>query len=131
METKICVRCGKHLPVTSFWKGGNGRKRRPECGKCSKKSRKPQDRREYERTRRQERKQKLYDELKHPCVICGESDPVVIHFHHLDPNTKSFGVASGIGKYSWRRIEQEVKKCICVCANCHARIHAGTVEIPT
>jgi predicted HNH restriction endonuclease len=36
-----------------------------------------------------------------------------------------FGISSGGFSRSWASIEQEIKKCILVCANCHREIGIG------
>jgi hypothetical protein len=56
------------------------------------------------------------------CVDCGEKDPVVLEFDHLDPSTKIFeiGEATRMG-WGLERILAEAKKCDVVCANCHRR----------
>jgi hypothetical protein len=60
----------------------------------------------------------------HPCIDCGESDPVVLHFHHRNPKKKRYtigaGWASGILPKS---LIKEIRKCDVLCANCHARRH--------
>ncbi|MCA1836724.1 MAG: hypothetical protein LC721_10535 [Actinobacteria bacterium] len=55
----------------------------------------------------------------HPCVDCGEADPVVLEFDHL--RDKSFEVTQGLEWRSWQRILNEIEKCDVVCANCHRR----------
>lgn len=55
----------------------------------------------------------------HPCVDCGETDPVVLEFDHID--TKSFDIAYGIRNNSWESVLREMDKCEVVCANCHRR----------
>jgi hypothetical protein len=55
----------------------------------------------------------------HPCVDCGESDPVVLEFDHL--RDKKFDIASGIHYRPWALILEEIAKCQVVCANCHRR----------
>lgn len=62
--------------------------------------------------------------LAHPCVTCHENDPVVLEFHHPDPNKEN-----AIGKmtwsgYLWVSIVKEIEKCEVLCANCHRRVTA-------
>ena len=55
----------------------------------------------------------------HPCVVCGEVDPVVLEFDHLRKGKKNRDV-TGLTS-SWKLIMKEMKKCEVVCANCHTR----------
>jgi hypothetical protein len=56
----------------------------------------------------------------HPCVDCGEADPVVLEFDHR--SAKLFDIGSAIGRgYGARSIAAEVAKCDVRCANCHRR----------
>ena len=59
----------------------------------------------------------------HPCEICGESDPVVLEFDHIDPKLKHKTIARmvGGGTYSLKSVFQEIEKCRILCANCHRR----------
>jgi cytochrome c553 len=52
-----------------------------------------------------------------------------MHFHHVDPSTKSFGVSMSTGK-SLATFRDEAKKCVLVCANCHGEIEAGMIPSP-
>ena len=56
-----------------------------------------------------------------PCADCGQRFPAVcMDFDHVDPETKSFGIARAVGDdYSLQRILDEIEKCELVCANCH------------
>lgn len=58
--------------------------------------------------------------LDNPCSICGENDPRVLEFDHLDPKTKSYNISEMIS-LSIKKIEEEVLKCRILCANCHRR----------
>jgi hypothetical protein len=61
----------------------------------------------------------------HPCIDCGESDPVVLEFDHLDADGKQFDIGNALSYRAWRSILQEIAKCEVVCANCHRRRTAG------
>lgn len=73
--------------------------------------------------RMKEMKRSRLDSLKTNCVKCGEDRSYVIDFHHVDPKTKEFTI---IDKYRSRgdaELENEIKKCVCLCANCHREFH--------
>mgnify|MGYP001572676222 CR=1 FL=1 len=57
----------------------------------------------------------------HPCVDCGEADPVVLEFDHRDPDKKKSDISKMMGKVSWKKIEKEIRKCDVVCSNCHRK----------
>ncbi len=62
---------------------------------------------------------KVMDHLyKNPCVKCGEDNPLVLDFDHLED--KDFSISRAILRtYGWSRIEKEIQKCQVLCANCH------------
>ncbi len=64
------------------------------------------------------------------CTVCGYSACMnALVFHHPDPTQKVFGLsARGITR-SWEKIKAEVDKCVLVCSNCHAEIHARMVHV--
>lgn len=62
--------------------------------------------------------------LKHPCVDCGETDPVVLEFDHVR-GLKKYFVSTLIRKgYPILTIKREIMKCDVRCANCHRRVTA-------
>lgn len=68
------------------------------------------------------RRVEFIDSLKTPCEKCGESRNWVIEFHHKDPSAKSFNIGNQHSKKESDVLE-EVKKCVCLCANCHTEFH--------
>lgn len=64
--------------------------------------------------------QRMWEYLAlHPCVDCGETDPVVLQFDHL--RDKRMDVADMCRSFSWPAIFAEIAKCEVRCANCHTR----------
>jgi len=63
----------------------------------------------------------VWDYLKlNPCQTCGESDPVVLEFDHIDRDIKSGEISSMING-SLAKLKAEINKCRVLCANCHRR----------
>jgi len=62
----------------------------------------------------------------HPCVDCGEDDPIVLELDHVR-GKKVAGVSQLVhNTRSLKVIEDEIAKCEVVCANCHRRRTANT-----
>jgi hypothetical protein len=62
---------------------------------------------------------------KDGCFGCGEKDFEVLCAHHRDPKQKKFNINKVTGgRYSKNTIILELKKCDCLCLNCHAKLHA-------
>ena len=55
------------------------------------------------------------------CLSCGNADPSVIQWHHVDPATKEIE----LWKTAWAedKFWNEILKCIPLCANCHVKVH--------
>lgn len=75
------------------------------------------------RQRRRLWKERLWGYLaEHPCVECGEADPLVLEFDHREPAAKRADIYSLIHRcYAWETILAEIAKCDVRCANCHRR----------
>lgn len=58
--------------------------------------------------------------LAHPCIDCGEGDPVVLEFDHRGDKVASVSqmISDGL---PFARIVAEMDKCDIRCANCHRR----------
>jgi hypothetical protein len=81
--------------------------------------------------RRRRVKEILVAEAGGRCVICGFDAYVgALQFHHRDPATKAFEVSrQGITR-SLDRLRLEARKCVLLCANCHAMVEAGLLLPP-
>jgi hypothetical protein len=65
------------------------------------------------------------------CRLCGyDRYPGALQFHHLDPAQKAFAIADRGVARSLERALAEARKCVLVCANCHAEIEGGIATMP-
>jgi hypothetical protein len=58
------------------------------------------------------------------CIDCGQRHPATLQFHHLNSEDKVFNISDAARRgTSLDTIKKEIKKCIVLCANCHAIRH--------
>lgn len=136
---KRCSMCGAVLPLGEFHRNRSkpdGLQNR--CKPCNIEVNKrwyranPSVRRRrmdsYARQRRDERHRQLWTYLcEHPCVDCGEGDPVVLEFDHLRDKVANVSKMANLSR-PWAAILEEISKCEVVCANCHRRRTAERLE---
>jgi len=133
MEEIVCTRCGeiKSLENDFNFKNKDLGIKKPHCKECDKIIRKNfyiehKDRvyksvlyRNKELTKRN--RQFIWDYLKeHPCIDCGETNPIVLEFDHRDSTEKNNSISRMVGSNnSIPKLEEEISKCNVRCANCH------------
>lgn len=82
-----------------------------------------------------ERKKEIrewFKELKNTfkCIVCGESTAVCLDFHHENEKDKEHNISKMVKNgLSKRKILEELKKCKCLCSNCHRKYHAGLITL--
>lgn len=114
---EVQMTCPRHGPAR-FRLDGRGTYR---CRRCAQ---------ERVAERRRRVKRILVAEAGGRCRMCGYDRCIAaLQFHHLDPHGKSFalshqGLTRGIEK-----ARQEARKCVLLCANCHAEVEAGHVPL--
>ena len=81
---------------------------------------------------RQVTKQRLIDAFGGKCSVCGyDKCNEALEFHHIEPTEKEFSFCNVMAKpQSWDKIVKEIRKCVCLCSNCHREIHYGITKIP-
>lgn len=116
MKTKICSKCKIEKPISEYHKNGfNSRgeqKYRGYCKTCA----------NQRETERYWEKRQFIDSQRIVCAKCGETRTHVLDFHHKNKDEKAFTIGQ-MKKGSYDVIQQEIKKCICLCANCHRDFH--------
>lgn len=77
------------------------------------------------------RKADLISVFGSKCCLCGfDKFQEALEFHHVNPEEKEFGITSMTTTKAIELQLTELRKCICVCANCHRGIHAGYLNVP-
>jgi transposase len=64
------------------------------------------------------------------CALCGYDQYVgALQFHHMDPSAKTFALSGRGLTRSLERLREEARKCLLLCANCHAEVEGGAREL--
>ena len=93
-------------------------KNRIKCIKCNSK---------VQSRRKSSNKQKLLDKHGRKCSKCGYNKcDSALQFHHTDPSQKKFKLSYSAP--SVEKLDLEAKKCILLCANCHAEIEHDILQ---
>lgn len=124
---KICSSCRLWKPLDAFNRRSGAKDGRQwNCRACNAAYHRRNKRRINALVRERNKRvwgnntRQLYAYLtRHPCVDCGETDPVVLEFDHLRDKTRS--IASLLRGWRWETVLAEIAKCDVVCANCHRR----------
>ena len=82
---------------------------------------------------RQRTKERMVQSMGGKCQCCGyDRTNRALAFHHIDPTVKEIGFGdTRANPRNWPSIVDELRKCVLVCHNCHAEIHAGIRDVPT
>lgn len=75
---------------------------------------------------RRQKRAALIADLKrcYGCANCGETDPDVLDFHHLNPDQKRFTVSDMLYRLTLEELLAEIATCQVLCGNCHRKHHA-------
>ena len=57
------------------------------------------------------------------CSKCGDERWYVLDFHHLNDDDKIENVSKLANAGATKKIQEELKKCIILCSNCHRELH--------
>jgi hypothetical protein len=140
METKVCSNCKIEKSLDDFlWKNKSNNLKHSRCGECYKEIRKKSydKNKDYylkKNVRLRKHNTEWYKDIKKnkSCIICGESESVCLDFHHLDGNNKDYLVSQmRYSTYSKEKIIKEMEKCVILCSNCHRKVHANILSIPS
>lgn len=125
---KICSICKQQKEIDFFPKRGKGT--RKHCKLCANNMVKKhyQNNKQYYFDKNKKQKNNIKIEyvifMKDKCCVdCGEKDPIVLEFDHIDPKLKGNNISAMLnsGGYCWNSILKEISKCEIRCANCHKR----------
>jgi hypothetical protein len=127
---KICISCNTEKPLDDFQKRSSAKD--GYTGTCKPCKREYDNkyylnnpnRKTYITKNRKKAKQDaeayiLEYLLSHPCIDCGETDPIVLEFDHVSGIKKE--AISTLKRNGLKSIIEEIQKCEVRCANCHRR----------
>lgn len=118
----VCPICGTVFSLVERKNQGN----RKYCYNCVPKTQDQTHKSTYYINRALKHQIVLYKGGK--CEKCGyDKCEQALHFHHLNPDIKDFQISESYNLYgcNLEKMKEEADKCIMICANCHAEIHAN------
>ncbi|MEM9955278.1 MAG: hypothetical protein AAF846_26980 [Chloroflexota bacterium] len=135
--TKVCIKCDVKKPEVEYnFRHKERGIRHNTCKTCHSYYRRQhyEDNKEkYKAKARHWNRENMYDYraemrryvfeylLEHPCVDCGENDPIVLEFDHVK-GEKILAISAMLGSMAtMERLQAEIDKCEVRCANCHRR----------
>lgn len=110
-----CGKCKKEKPRSEFYTRIRGSGPRSSyCKRCFNK---------YCMERWIEKKERAIELKGGKCLDCNGVFPCPVYdFHHLDADSKLY-TWTKLRLRSWETIEEELSKCVMLCANCHRIRH--------
>lgn len=128
---KTCLRCNRTLEDVAFYRRLNTRcglsswckscTRQYELARYGAAYRSGQIRTRAAAARERNRLNLWRYLLEHPCVDCGERDPVVLEFDHVEPRQGKCVTSLLSSACSWGGILKKIGTCDVVCSACHTR----------
>lgn len=127
---KFCPKCKENKELEHFHKSNNSNKVAGYCKECARKDKKEHylnNKSSYKKSTLKWRKWLIDLKSSLSCEKCGyNKSPAALDFHHIDPKTKKFGINNTqTSKKTREEIEEEIKKCVVWCSNCHREHHAN------
>lgn len=115
---KECRYCHKQYPLSDFGVAAtypNKVYRRQKCRYCYRKTKRLliARHRQWIESYKQERR----------CVKCGVADFLVLDFHHSGTDGKDFNISDFRYRAGFKKLKEEIQKCLLLCANCHRNVH--------
>ena len=131
---KKCYKCKEDKDVSKFYKDKTRRDGYNNiCKECSFSKQKDYTYRklnniQHIKIKRPISKLKVIRKIKEDlsCCICKEDYVHCLEFHHIDIKNNILK-EKPIHYLKRNEICKELSKCICVCANCHRKIHGGII----
>ena len=89
----------------------------------------------FARDRSRERRKRIKTWFKEltkndKCTICKETERLCLDYHHIFPEDKRQEMSSLVNEmFSKEIILKEYNKCICLCSNCHRKVHGKLIDL--
>ena len=130
MEAKVCSKCSVEKALEDFpYKNKELGIRNSVCKVCQRQYKKDHynnnKEAHYNRNNITQQKIRNYvDSVKYSgCFMCNETFKQCLEFHHLDSSTKEGNISQLISRGSLIKVQEEIEKCVILCANCHRKVH--------